>query len=119
MWTPEAWARLLQVPEGLMRELTRQRVECLAERRGESIVTMALVEEKYEAWSRGSAKVAGEMVWSEEARQRIESIPTFVRGKVIEAIEGYARDRGVPEITTELMEEAKHFWEETGRFHRP
>ncbi len=33
-WTPEAQARLRRVPEALMRDLTRQRVETLAGKMG-------------------------------------------------------------------------------------
>ncbi|MEE9247621.1 MAG: PCP reductase family protein [Dehalococcoidia bacterium] len=118
-WTSEAVARLRQVPEGVMRELTRQRVERLAKRRGEGTVTTGLVEEKYKEWACGSVNAKSEMVWSEEARQRTAHIPAFVHGMVIKAIEAYARSRGDLEITPELMEEAKHYWEETGRFHQP
>ncbi len=116
-WTPEAEARLERVPEGVMRDLTRQRVETLARRRGEAKVTVALMEEKYEQWFHGSEKATSAMEWSAEARQQIERIPPFVRGMVVEAIETHARQKGAVEITPELVEEAKGSWGDGAGFH--
>ena len=118
-WTPEAAARLGRVPEGIMRDLTRQRVEHLAKRRGEAIVTVALMEEKYDQWSSGSEKATSEMSWSAEALERIERIPPFVRGMVVEAIEAHAQRKGAGEITPELVEEAKGSWGGGAGFHHP
>lgn len=118
-WAPEAQARLEQVPEGISRELTRQRVERLARQRGQSTVTEELIEDKYQQWAVGSAQATSEMVWTEEAVARMERIPDVVRGMVVRAIEAYAQQRGLTEITPEVVDEAKAFWENTGRFHRP
>ena len=118
-WTPEAQARLGLVPEGVMRDLTRQRVEGLARRRGEATVTVALMEEKYQEWSGGSERATSELAWSEEARRRIERIPPFVRGMVVQAIEAHARQKGIVEITPELVDEAKDSWGEGAGFHNP
>jgi hypothetical protein len=102
-----------------MRDLTRQRVERLALQRGWSTVTLELMEAKYQQWSEGSARVASEMIWTEEAQARIERIPGFVRGMVVQVIEAYARDRELTEVTPAIVEEAKGFWGDTGRFHQP
>lgn len=118
-WTPEAQARLMQVPEGIMRELTRQRVEELARRSGRTLVTPDLVETKYQQWSEGSAKTESTMAWTIEARGRVERIPLSVRGMVVKAIEAYAAKRGVQEITSDLVDEARHSWAGTGKFHEP
>jgi len=118
-WTPEAQARLRRVPEGVMRDLTRQRVERLARRRGEATVTEALMEEKYEQWSRGSAEATSDLAWSAEALQRIERIPSFVRGMVVQAIEAHARQKGIVEITPESVDEAKESWGGGAGFHGP
>jgi hypothetical protein len=118
-WTDEAEARLRQVPDGVMRELTRERVEVLARRLGQSTITPEILEAKYLAWAEGSVHAAREMAWSEEALRRIERIPSFVRGMVGEAIEAYANHRGLTEISPEIVDEARRHWEETGRFHRP
>lgn len=118
-WMPEAEVRLQQVPEGVMRELTRQRVEELARRRGQSIVTVELMGDKYHQWAQGSAQATSEMTWTAEARERVERVPAFVRGMVVKAIEAYARKQGLAEITTSTVDEAKALWEGTGRFHQP
>ncbi len=118
-WTPEARVRLEQVPEGMMRELTRQRVETLARRLGQSTVTLELMGAKYQQWSEGSAQSVSQMAWTDEARERMERIPDFVRGKVVEAVEAWARQQGLSEITPTSVDDAKRSWGESGRFHGP
>ncbi len=118
-WTPDAHTRLQQVPDGVSRELTRQRVERLAQQRGLSTVTVDLMEAKYHQWAEGSAKATSEMTWTQDATERIERIPDFVRGMVVKAVEEYAKERGLSEITGDVVGEAKGLWGETGRFHQP
>ncbi len=46
------------------------------------------------------------ILWSSEARARLERIPiAFIRGKVEKGLESFARGRGAPEITVELYEQ--------------
>lgn len=118
-WTPEALARLNRVPAGVMRELTRQRVENLAKRRGLQSVTVDLMGEKYREWAEGSARATSELVWTESAQSRIERVPSLVRGMVRQAVEAYAQERGILEVTPEVLEEAQQFWADSGRFHHP
>ncbi len=44
-WTDAAWARMCRVPEGFMRDMTREKVEELVAARGGSSVDLALCEE--------------------------------------------------------------------------
>lgn len=118
-WAPDAEARLEQVPAGMMRELTRQRVEVLARRLGRPLVTVEVLDEKYREWAEGSARGRSELRWSPEASRRVGRIPAFVRGMVVEAIEAYALRLGAVEVTPELVDQARRSWAETGRFHRP
>ena len=118
-WTEDAQARLQRVPEGLMRNLTRQRVEKLARARGQLTVTVDLLEAKYRQWSDGSAQATSELPWTEQARLSVERIPKFVRGMVVQAIEAYGRDNGLTEITGDTVDQAKGLWGATGRFHQP
>ncbi len=118
-WTTEALHRLEGVPDGVMRDLTRQRVEKLARNLGESRVTEELMDAKYQQWADGSAHATSEMAWTAEARERMERIPDFVRGMVTEAVEAYARQQGLSEITPETVENVKTFWGDSGSFHRP
>ncbi len=118
-WTPGAQARLQQVPEGLMRELTRQRVERLAQRLGNPVVTVDMMDAKYRQWAIGSEQATSEMAWTDEARERIDRVPLFVRGMIVGAIEAYASSQGASQITPGIVDEAKELWGETGQFHRP
>ena len=45
--------------------------------------------------------------WSPEAEARINKIPSFVVGVVVQRIEAYARRAGIKEITPELMQEVR------------
>jgi hypothetical protein len=118
-WTPDAQARLENVPEGMMRDLTRQRVEKLARQRGLSVVSGELIEDKYHQWAQGSVGATSEMAWTEDATKRMERIPAFVRGMVVQAVEAYARSEGHVEVTPSIVDEAKGFWRSAGSFHRP
>ena len=53
------------------------------------------------------AAVATGMRWSPEARARLERIPSFVRGVITQRLEAYARERGLTEITPDLMAEVR------------
>ncbi len=118
-WTSEAQARLQQVPEETSRDFTRQRVEALAHKLGLFEVTLELMDTKSEQWADGSERATSEMPWTEDASRRIERIPPFVRGMVVQAAEAYARSHGLSEISASTLDEVKSFWGETGRFHRP
>jgi radical SAM protein with 4Fe4S-binding SPASM domain len=42
--------------------------------------------------------------WSEEARARLERVPSFVRGMVVKRVEEEAHRRGAPSVTPEIMQ---------------
>jgi len=44
------------------------------------------------------------LTWSPEAKQRIERIPSFVRGVVTKRVETFAEREGIQEITPELLD---------------
>jgi len=50
---------------------------------------------------------APEMEWSEAARERIARVPGFVRGVVTARVEAFARERGYPRVTAEVMDEVR------------
>ncbi|MEE9202041.1 MAG: universal stress protein, partial [Dehalococcoidia bacterium] len=56
-------------------------------------------------------KATGEEVtaipWTPEAEERLLRVPPFARGMARKAIEDYARDRGLTEITVAVMVEAR------------
>ena len=45
--------------------------------------------------------------WSEEATQRLQNVPSFVRGMVKRIYADYARERGITEITPAVMDRAR------------
>lgn len=45
--------------------------------------------------------------WSPEAQERLSRVPGFVRGMVKRIYAEYARDRGIAEITPDLMDTAR------------
>jgi len=45
--------------------------------------------------------------WSREAEDRLARVPGFVRGMVKRIYVDYAADRGIPEITPEVMDRAR------------
>ena len=61
----------------------------------------------------------GEILWSAEARARLERIPiAFIRGKVKQGLEIYAQRQGVDLITADVMKEALAGEERSGMFGR-
>jgi hypothetical protein len=45
--------------------------------------------------------------WTPEALERLERVPRFVRGMVKRIYADYAQERGVPDITPEVMDRAR------------
>lgn len=116
-WSPDAIDRLKKIPEGFMRDMTKWRIEKMARDKGLTAVTLNVMQEKYDYWGQGSAKVQRRFQWTKEAEEKIERIPPFVRGMVIKEIEGLAENRGLKEVAADLIEEAKKMWEGTMEFH--
>jgi len=48
-----------------------------------------------------------ELSWSEDAKKRLNKVPSFGRGMVIKRVEQYAGEKGYSEITPDIMKEAK------------
>ncbi len=116
-WTHEAEQALLKVPEGFMRDLTRERVEAFAGRRGETQVTKAVMEAKYAEWGEGSAGQRSELPWDDDALEHVGRIPEFVRRMVIKEVESCARRMGAETVTMKVLDSARRAWQEHGAFH--
>lgn len=52
-------------------------------------------------------RVERSLPWTAEAHARLQKIPSFVRGVVIQRLEDYARRQGRAEVTVELMQEVR------------
>ncbi len=120
-WTPEAEARLSDIPE-FCRDLTRWRVEWTAHKLGlGTTITPAEMDVKYELWGRVSHAIEERdrdaLPWTESAKARFGRIPDFVRGQVLEAVEGNARTLGLSEINDSVVDLVIEHWVQTGDFH--
>ncbi|MBI3916470.1 MAG: universal stress protein [Betaproteobacteria bacterium] len=116
-WSAAAEARMTRVPAGVMRELTRSRIEAFARRKGIGEIAPELIDEKYAEWQAGSQKQAMALGWDPESRERIERIPEFVRGMVIKEVERCAREMGLDTVTPPVLERARGAWTATAGFH--
>ncbi len=59
-----------------------------------------------------SAEVARQtgFPWTDSARQRLQTIPEFVRPMAKTGIEKYARDKGYSEVDDRVLDEARQFF---------
>lgn len=55
----------------------------------------------------GARPTAAGVRWSDEARARLQAVPVFVRGMVKKIYGEYAAERGIDEITPEIMDRAR------------
>lgn len=120
-WTPEAEERLREVPE-FCRELTRWRVEWTAHKLGlGTTITPDVMQVKFDMWGRVSHAIRDRhddgLPWTDEAHARFERIPEFVKGQVLEAVEGNARRMGATVVDDAVVDRVIAQWVETGDFH--
>jgi len=116
-WSADANQRMQKIPEGFMRDLTRQRVETFAKRNAVTIITPELIDQKYAEWNEGSQKQHMQLAWDAETRMRIEKIPGFVRGMVIKEVERCAKEMHATSVTVAIMNKAMSSWAGMGAFH--
>jgi hypothetical protein len=55
----------------------------------------------------GPRRTEGAPVWSSEAQERLQRVPSFVRGMVKRIYADYARQHGIGEITAAVMDTAR------------
>ncbi len=115
-WTDAASAKLLEIPEGFMREMTRWRIEVGARKKGIREIDPAVIESKYSEWAHASRKVERNLPWDGEAERRMSRIPSFVRGTVVKEIEAYAGEKGMARITVEILDQVTERWVEAMRY---
>src|SRR5207247_966766 len=119
-WTPEAETRLRQVPE-FCRELTRWRVEWTAFKKGlGGVITPEVMDVKFDMWSEVSHAIQQNgptLPWDAGAEARLARVPEFVRGQVVQAVEGNARALGRDRVTSAVLDLVIERWIATGDFH--
>lgn len=114
-WTDAANTKLLEIPEGLIREMTRWRIEVDARKKGLREINPSIIDAKYSEWAQLSRNVERHHAWDAEAEGRIARIPSFVRGTVIKEIESYANEKGIGRITIEILDQVTERWSEAMR----
>ena len=97
MWTDEAQHDLDRLPP-YVEPLVRQTIEEYAERNNLRVISTDLMAE---------ARNQGMVSWSLDAKRRLSNIPSAVRAMARVELERTAQDRGLSEVTVELMEEIK------------
>ncbi|HUP19337.1 MAG TPA: PCP reductase family protein [Gemmatimonadota bacterium] len=60
-----------------------------------------------DAFAEDPPATPGTVRWSDPARERLQSVPSFVRGMVKRIYGEWAVERGIAEITPELMDRAR------------
>ena len=121
VWTPEALAKLEAVPD-FCRELTRWRVEWTAYKKNLGrLITPEAMDIKYGLWGEVSEHIRERqepgLPWTDEAERRLEKVPDFVKGQVIQSVEGNARQMGCAEVTGAVLDRVIDKWRATGDFH--
>ncbi len=115
-WTESATKRLQKIPQGL-RQMNRWRIEAFARGQGFCEIDNEVMDKKYEHWEEAADEPITSRSWSTEAREKLERIPSFVRGTVIKEVECYVRDRGIETVTPEIISEVRDEWTKKMKFH--
>ena len=55
----------------------------------------------------GSDPIERQLTWTAEAEERVERIPSFVRGVVVDRVETWARENGHSEVTAEMLSQMR------------
>ena len=55
----------------------------------------------------GDVPIAGRLIWTPDALDRLERVPSFVRGMVKRIYADWAREREIGEMTPEVMDRAR------------
>ena len=97
LWSDEASHEIDRLPPYIA-PLVKQETESYAEKEGRCVITLTVLRE-----SRNRGKVS----WTSIAEGRLEKVPASIRSMAKVEIERMAIDRGLAEVTENLMDEAK------------
>ena len=109
-WTPEALKRLERVPAGFMRDMSKARIEEWGKAHEYDLVSLEVVEEKYQSWTDGSKGLKPELEWAETARDRIEKVPEFIRPMVMKEIERKVQSQGKSYVDESALDQVMDAW---------
>lgn len=71
------------------------------------LVRSTVAEGRADAFTEAPPPRPGPVAWSPEARDRLQSVPSFVRGMVKRIYTEWAWERGIVEMTPETMDRAR------------
>jgi nucleotide-binding universal stress UspA family protein len=126
-WQAAALARLMRVPEGFMRDRSRERIETDAREQGLSEITLEVVEQGLalarQAMKGGHPAMAANkkndektenddpIIWRSDAEERMQKVPKgFMREMTRQRVEAFARRMGVKTITSEWVDKKYAEW---------
>jgi len=109
-WSDPAEALIAEIPAGMMREMTRWRIEATARKKAIREITPEVIEAKYREWAAASRRVEKALDWDRAADIRMARIPSFVRGTVAREIESCAREQGLARVTEAMLDEVTARW---------
>jgi hypothetical protein len=98
VWTPDALDRLEKTPS-FVRPMVKGTIEAYARKQGHTKITLQVMDD--------SKNTPAGIPWAAAAEKRLENIPDFIRPMARKEIERIALERGAPQITEAIMEEAK------------
>jgi hypothetical protein len=98
-WTPDAKEKLDRLP-AFVKPMVQGSVEAYARKQGFKSITLQVMDDSKNYSPEG-------MTWSQEAEQRLDNIPDFIRPMARKEVERMAKERGVSTITAQVMDEAK------------
>ena len=98
VWTPDALDRLEKTPS-FVRPMVKGTIEAYARKQGYTKITLQVMDD--------SKNTPAGIPWAAAAEKRLENIPDFIRPLARKEIERIALERGAPQITEAIMEEAK------------
>ncbi|MCF6280844.1 MAG: universal stress protein [Candidatus Polarisedimenticolaceae bacterium] len=130
-WQTAALARLMRVPEGFMRDSSKQRIEEYARDRGESAITLEIAEQGLAvarkamesqmattgdkpataggcpfAAAKGTSTAPSPVEWSDQAKAMLDRVPEgFCRDMTIKAAESIAGQGGEQKIEAHFIEQ--------------
>ena len=97
-WSAEATERLERIPS-MIRPMVQRDIEEYARKHEFASVTIQVMDD---------AKTSGtDVTWSPEAEERLSRLPDFIRPMAKREIERMAKDKGEPQVTATIMDEAK------------
>jgi len=98
-WTADAREKLDRLP-AFVKPMVQSSVEAYARKNGFKSITLQVMDDSKNDSPNGLA-------WSQEAEQRLNNIPDFIRPMARKEIERIAKERGLVTITAQVMDEAK------------